>query len=211
MYIPAANREENIDVLHRMMQANSFATLISSGEDGLIATHLPVFLRPAQGRYGLLLAHLARANSQWRHFQPGREALVIFQDAHAYVSPSFYEPGFSVPTWNYSAVHAYGIPQIVDEPAAVMAMLDELVAAYESKRPAPYRPDWNDERAVRMTGGIVAFTLEITRLEGKRKLSQNRSLADRQGVIAALQNGNPDEQKIAAAMAADLAHIQEAE
>lgn len=211
MYIPAANREENIGVLHRMMQANSFATLVTSGDDGLVASHLPVFLRADQGRFGLLVAHLARANSQWRHFQPGREALVIFQDAHAYVSPSYYEPGFAVPTWNYSAVHAYGIPQIVEEPAAVMALLDELVAAYESKRPTPYRPDWSDERAVRMTGGIVAFTLEISRLEGKRKLSQNRSLADRQGVIDALQNGNPDEQKIAAAMAADLAHIQEAE
>lgn len=215
MYIPSVNREENIAVLHRMMQANSFATLVTSdgtsGGGAPVATHLPVLLRSEEGDCGVLVAHLARANSQWRHFQPGREVLVIFQDAHAYVSPSYYTPGFSVPTWNYSAVHAYGIPRIVEEPVAVMAMLDELVAVYEQPRPAPYETDWGDGRVVKMTGAIVAFTIEITRLEGKRKLSQNRTLADRQGVIDALQDGNSDEQKVAAAMAADLAQLQEAD
>ena len=210
MYTPPFNREENSAVLHGMMQAHSFATLVTSDGSAPVATHLPVVLHPALGEQGVLVAHLARANGQWRHFQAGQEVLVIFQDAHAYVSPSYYTPGFSVPTWNYSAVHAYGIPQIVEEPAAVMAMLDELVGVYEQSRPAPYAPDWSDERAVQLTGGIVAFTIEITRLEGKRKLSQNRSVADRQGVIDALQDGNPDERKVAAAMAADLADLQEA-
>lgn len=210
MYTPPFNREEDIALLHGMMQANSFATLVTSDSGAPIATHLPVLLRPQEGKWGMLVAHLARANHQWRHFQPEREVLVIFQDAHAYVSPTFYTPGFSVPTWNYSAVHAYGIPQIVEEPGAVMGMLDELVAVYEQPRPAPYAADWSDERAVKLTRGIVAFTIEITRLEGKRKLSQNRSLADRQGVIDALQYGNPDERKVAAAMAADLAQLQEA-
>ncbi|RLT43607.1 MAG: FMN-binding negative transcriptional regulator [Chloroflexi bacterium] len=210
MYTPPFNREEDIALLHGMMQANSFATLVTSDGGAPVATHLPVLLRPQEGKWGMLVAHLARANNQWRHFQPEREVLVIFQDAHAYVSPTFYTPGFSVPTWNYSAVHAYGIPQIVEEPGAVMGMLDELVAVYEQPRPAPYAADWSDERVVKLTRGIVAFTIEITRLEGKRKLSQNRSLADRQGVIDALQYGNPDERKVAAAMAADLAQLQEA-
>lgn len=211
MYIPASNREADIAVLHGMMQENSFATLITSDGAEIVATHLPVLLRPDQGEYGLLVAHLARANTQWRHFQSGREVLVIFQDAHAYVSPSYYAPGFSVPTWNYSAVHAYGIPQVVDEPSAVMALLDELVAVYEHTRAAPYAVDWSDERAVKMTGGIFAFTLAITRLEGKRKLSQNRSVADRRGVITGLSAGNGDEQKVAATMTADLLKLQEAE
>ena len=211
MYTPAFNKEEDTAVLHRMMRANGFATLVTSDGGLPVGTHLPVLLHPEQGEYGVLVAHLARANGQWRHFQPGREVLVIFQDAHAYVSPAYYEPGFSVPTWNYSAVHAYGIPQIVDEPAAVMGILDELVAVYERSRPAPYAADWSDERAVKLTRGIVAFTIEITRLEGKRKLSQNRSAADRRGVIDALENGNPDERKVAAAMAADLTQLQEAE
>ncbi len=215
MYVPSVNREENIAVLHQMMRTNSFATLVTSDPTvnggAPVATHLPVLLRPEEGNCGVLAAHLARANSQWRHFQPGREVLVIFQDAHAYVSPSYYTPGFSVPTWNYSAVHAYGTPQIVEEPAAAMGMLDELVAVYEQPRPAPYTTDWDDERAVKMTGAIVAFTIEITRLEGKRKLSQNRTLADRQGVIDALQCGNPDERKVAETMAADLAKLQEAQ
>lgn len=210
MYIPAVNRENDTAILHRMMQANSFATLVTSDGGAPVATHLPVLLRPEDGDCGVLVAHLARANSQWRHFQLGQEVLVIFQDAHAYVSPSYYQPGFSVPTWNYSAVHAYGIPQIVEEAAAVMAMLDELVVVYEHARPAPYAADWSDERAVKLTGGIVAFTIEITRLEGKRKLSQNRSAADRQGVIDALQEGNSDERRVAAAMAVDLAQLQEA-
>lgn len=214
MYTPSFNREDDITILHGMMRANSFATLVTNDptvNGGVpVATHLPVVLQPEKGKMGVLVAHLARANPQWRHFQPGQEVLVIFQDAHAYVSPSFYSPGFSVPTWNYSAVHAYGIPQIVDEPGAVMGMLDELVGVYENGRPAPYAADWSDERAVKLTGGIVAFTIDITRLEGKRKLSQNRSLADRQGVIDALKVGNPDERKVAAAMAADLAELQEA-
>ncbi|MBI3960679.1 MAG: FMN-binding negative transcriptional regulator [Chloroflexi bacterium] len=209
MYTPAVNRENDTAVLHRMMQVNNFAILVTSAGGAPVATHLPVVLHPGRGEQGVLVAHLARANPQWRHFQPGREVLVIFQDAHAYVSPSYYTPAFSVPTWNYSAVHAYGIPQIVDEPAAVMAMLDELVGVYEQGRPAPYAADWSDERAVNLTGGIVAFAITITRLEGKRKLSQNRSVADRQGVIDALANGNPNEQKVAAAMTADLAQLQE--
>jgi len=211
MYIPASNREDDTAVLHRMMRENSFATLVTSDGDAIVATHLPVRLDSNQGERGVLVAHLARANTQWRHFQPGREVLVIFQDAHAYVSPSYYAPGFSVPTWNYSAVHAYGIPQIVDAPGAVMALLDDLVGVYEHGRPAPYAVDWSDDRAVKMTAGIVAFTISITRLEGKRKLSQNRSLVDRHGVIDALAGGNLDERKVAAAMTADLADLQEAD
>ncbi|MBX3052364.1 MAG: FMN-binding negative transcriptional regulator [Caldilineaceae bacterium] len=211
MYIPIVNREDDLSVLYRMMQANSFATLVTSSGGVPVATHLPVVLHPARGEWGVIDAHLAKANGQWRQFRPGEEVLVIFQDAHAYISPTYYATsGSSVPTWNYSAVHAYGIPQIVDEPAAVRAMLDELVGVYEQSRPAPYAVDWNDERIAGLLGEIVAFSLEITRLEGKRKLSQNRSLADRQGVIDALQDGNPNEKKVAAAMAADLAALQEA-
>jgi len=209
MYIPPINRESNLAVLQQIMQDNSFATLVTSDGGAPWATHLPVVLHPHRGERGVLAAHLARANPQWRHFQAGREVLVIFQAAYAYISPSFYAPGFSVPTWNYSAVHAYGVPQVVDDPDAVMALLDDLVGVYEQGRPAPFAVDWSDQRVARLIGGIVAFTIAITRLEGKRKLSQNRSLADRRGVVEALAKGNFNEQKVAAAMAADLAHTQE--
>ena len=164
----------------------------------------PFMLDRSSGPYGALLAHMARANPQWQHFAADQEVLVVFQGPHAYISPAWYESEFAVPTWNYLAVHAYGIAQLVTDPAAVQVMLDRLVDTHETPRPAPWRFTWT-ERHVNLLKGVVAFTIEISRLEGKAKLSQNRPLEDRSGVIEALQN-SPDgvEQRVAAQMAARL-------
>ena len=182
MYIPASFSETDAATLYQFMRDNNFATLVTAVETQVTATHLP-FLVDA-GR-GVLRAHLARANVQWQHFD-GREALVIFQGPHAYVSPTWYEAHPSVPTWNYTAAHVYGVPHIVSDETLLRRMLRELVEQHERDR----RPEWQmhlpEEYMHRMMQAIVGFELAITRIEGKFKLSQNRSEADVAGVIAAL-------------------------
>lgn len=202
MYIPPSNREDRREVLHAIMRQNSFATLISMGEGGLVATHLPVLLRE-DGPYGTLLCHLARANGQWRDFADEAEVLVLFQGPHAYISPSWYEDAMSVPTWNYVAVHAYGRPRLVEEPEALRGLLAALVREYEGAFQRPWDIERLPEEYVRkQMRAIVGVEIPISRLEGKRKLSQNRSPADRAGVAAALRvQGDP----LALAVAGEMA------
>jgi transcriptional regulator len=142
---------------------------------------------------------MARANSQWRDFNSEQEVLVIFQGPHAYVSPSWYEVELSVPTWNYAVVHAYGRTRLVEESEEVYQFLKVLVEAHE----AQFENRWpfllQDDYLQKMMRGIVAFEIEITRLEGKFKMSQNRTASERENVIAALEE-SPDTLAIAELM-----------
>jgi len=188
---------------HDLIRRESFATLITIDREGApFATHLPVLLEPTRGRLGTLLAHVARPNPQWRQFGPG-PALVVFQGPHAYVSPAWYEVHPSVPTWNYVAVHAYGVPVVIEDEARIRALLERLTDTYEAGRPVPWRLDGLADDYLRgMIRGIVAFEIPIDRLEGKAKLSQNRDLADRERVRVALEElGNPLSAGIATLMA----------
>ncbi len=199
MYIPKHFREDDLKTLHDLMRAYSFATLITQQEGVPFATHLPFILDTQQGPYGTLLAHMARANPQWRDFSSQREALVIFQGPHAYVSPSWYEVELSVPTWNYAAVHAYGIPRLVEDQAEVYELLKILIETHESQFENPWLFQLPDDYLQKMMRGIVAFEIEITRLEGKFKLSQNRTESERENVIASLQ-ASQDTQPVAELM-----------
>jgi transcriptional regulator len=189
VYVPEDFDASDPAWCHALMQAESFATLVTVDEGGVpFATHIPVLLDAGRGRLGTLLAHIARANPQWRHFAAGRPALVVFQGPHAYISPAWYATHPSVPTWNYVAVHAYGVPAVIEDPARVKALLARLVGVYEGRRPGAWpfeslAPDYVD----RMVRGIVAFEIPIERLEGKAKLGQNRSAADRAGAAASLR------------------------
>ena len=204
MYIPKHFELTDTSTMHDLMRQFSFATIVSVLEGVPFATHMPVVVRPDLGAFGTLRTHLAKANPQWESFgQSGSSAaeiLVIFQGDHTYISPKWYETHPSVPTWNYVTVHAYGRPKIVAEPERVRELLDELIGSYEGK------DGWNSSNLSEkymdgMMRGIVAFEIEITRLEGKMKLSQNRSEADRQGVVAALaSSASPDDQAIAGHM-----------
>ncbi|TBU77403.1 FMN-binding negative transcriptional regulator [Phytopseudomonas daroniae] len=187
MYVPSAFRQNDLAALHREIADCRLATLISHGENGLQASHLPLLLRPEEGPYGTLYGHLARANPHWRVLAEGGEALVIFNSADAYVSPSWYpakaEHGKVVPTWNYIAVHAYGRAEVFDDAERLLSLLDELTARHETPRPQPWAPgDAPQDYIAGMLRAIVGFALPIERLEGKWKLGQNRSEADRQGV-----------------------------
>ncbi|MEZ4709803.1 MAG: FMN-binding negative transcriptional regulator [Caldilineaceae bacterium] len=209
MYIPKSFVEHDIPTLQTFIQQNAFATVITMADSGPFATHMPFVLDPVRGSNGVLISHMAKANPQWRHFAhmaaQDIDTLVIFQGPHAYISPSWYASEFSVPTWNYTAVHAYGRPVIIEDEQRLQAMLDELVAVYESAMPQPWSVPWSDARYTNLTKAIVGFEMEITRLEGKFKLNQNRPVADQQGVIAQFQDSaHTDERIIAQRMMRNL-------
>ncbi len=194
MYIPKSNLETDVAVLYDFMRAHNFAALVTQCDGQITATHIPFML---DAERGVLKAHLARANDQWQSFGDG-EALVIFQGAHAYISPSWYETQPSVPTWNYTAVHVYGVPQMIDDESIIRPMLAELVANHEHGR----QPEWEmklpEDYLQKMMAAIVVFELPITRIEGKYKLSQNRSEVDQASVIAHLaSSADPLEQEVA--------------
>lgn len=185
MYTPAHFQIDDRDTLNAFMRQHSFATIVSHDGKAPQATHMPVLLNPDQGPHGTLLSHMARANPQWRHFAKGEEALVIFTGPHAYISPAWYATQPAVPTWNYTAVHAYGIPRLVMEHDRFAQMLHDLIEFYEAERPNRWHGSMTAEFRDGLMKGIVGIEIEITRLEGKFKLSQNRP-QDAPGVIAAL-------------------------
>jgi len=192
MYLPSHFTEADTARIHDLMRKNSFATIVTHTSEAPFATHMPVLLHGKRGPHGTLVSHMARANEQWRHFSGGREVLVIFQGPHAYVSPSWYETKPAVPTWNYAAVHAYGVPRIIEDEANLRTTLRELVHYFEAGRPQPWGEELTDEYLDKLSPGIVGLEIPITRLEGKFKLSQNRNATDRAGVIAALAQ-SPDQ------------------
>jgi transcriptional regulator len=194
MYTPASFRVTDSDKLTRLMQNHSFATLVSNGPDGPLATHLPILYHPDVGPYGTLVSHMARANPHWQLFQSGEETLAIFQGPHSYVSPSWYADTPAVPTWNYAAVHAYGTPQIIDDHERVVQLLDETVDRYESRFDQPWTLAASDAYRDQLIQAIVAFEVPIARLEGKFKLGQNRSEADRCGVFEILTTSEDQRQ-----------------
>ena len=188
MYIPSYNLEDDPETLVAFMQQHSFATLVSSLNGTLVATHIPIVTQVV-GESITLYSHVARANPQWETFGEA-ESLVIFSGPHAYISPTLYEKRQSVPTWNYVAVHAYGTPRAFtfkNDREATEAMMDSMMEAYE---PA-YREQWEslpDKYRHGMMNGIVGFELPVTRLEGKYKLSQNRPVGDQENVTRALRD-----------------------
>ena len=204
MYIPAAFAESVKVKLYAFIRRYGFAVLASQGEGGLIASHLPLLLDAEAGPHGRLLGHMTRANPQYRNLRG--EVMAVFSGPHAYVSPSWYEEGDTVPTWNYVAVHAYGTFHVVEERDGLLDILQRSVLTYESTRPEPWAFDESAPYVEKLLGLIVGFRIEITRLEGKWKLSQNHSEARRRKVVRAME-GRPDDdsQAIAALMRDGLA------
>jgi transcriptional regulator len=195
MYVPAAFAEKNLETLYALIEDHGFATLVSNTPDGPVATHLPIMLDRARGPQGTLVAHLARANPHACALD-GAEVLAIFLGPHGYISPSWYGQHPSVPTWNYAAVHAYGRARMIDDPAQIDAVVRALTEQYESGRAKPWSADGLPADYMKgMLRGIVGVEIEIARLEGKLKLSQNRNAADRKAVIAALEESTSAEDR----------------
>jgi transcriptional regulator len=186
MYIPPFNRINDRDRIIRFIQSHGFASLVSKNEQGITASHLPVLWDNNDSEWGMLRSHMARANPQWRHFESGDEVLCIFQGPHAYISPSWYVMQHTVPTWNYAAVHVYGVPQLLDT-ADLRQIVYDTTAKYESAMPQPWKIPLSEQEIDKMLKAIVGFSIRITRMEAKFKLGQNRSTEDQERMLRVLQ------------------------
>jgi transcriptional regulator len=192
MYIPASNSEDRPEALHAFMDAHPFAMLVTASVDGLFATHLPLVLDRTRGPHGTLVGHVARANPHHRQTLAIPEALVVFSGPSAYITPTWYpakaEHGKVVPTWNYVAVHAYGTLRFRDgDREFLRAHLEALTNRHESDRVKPWAvSDAPEEFIAQLERAVVGFELPIARMEGKWKMSQNRSAADIDGVVRGL-------------------------
>jgi len=191
MYLPSAFKMDDLASLHEVMCRYPLATLVTKAGDGVTADHIPFLLDTASGDLGVLRAHVARANPLWRTHPEATEALAIFTGPDHYISPSWYatkrETGKVVPTWNYVAVHVHGRLRVRDDPVWLHRLLDDLTDRHEAGRPSPWTvADAPEDFITQIQQAIVGIEMLITRIEGKFKLSQNRSHADRLGVIDGL-------------------------
>jgi transcriptional regulator len=195
LYVPPAFAEDQPEELHAIMRQCSLPILISTLKDNgatrLAATHLPLIFDGEN-----LIGHVARANEHWKLLDPAVESLAIFKTVDGYVSPSFYatkqETGKVVPTWNYEAVHAYGRLEIIEDTADLLDIVTRLTNRHEQPRVAPWAvSDAPADYIAMQLRGIAGVRLHVSRLIGARKLSQNKTQADREGVIAGETKENP--------------------
>ncbi len=192
MYLPAHFREDDQSILQAFIRDHSFGILVTQHAGAPFASHLPFLYDAGRGPNGTLIAHMARANPQWQSFDGAQEALVIFSGPHSYITPSWYEVELSVPTWNYVAVHAYGIPQLFKDNSELYNQLKTLIQVNEAQFEHPWSYQLPEDYLEKMMRGIVGFTIPISRLEGKYKMSQNRNANEQTQVIDALQESNPE-------------------
>jgi transcriptional regulator len=204
MHIPTAFAETDLTKLHAFIEQNSFGLLVSQVEGLAFATHLPFLLERPNGPHGTLVGHMARANPQWRE-AGGQTALAIFSGPHAYISPTWYEAEQVVPTWNYTAVHAYGRVEVIENEGALLDIVERSVRVYEQTMPRPWSFDLSSTFVKRLVTQIVGFRIEVNKIEGKWKLNQNHPVERRQKVVRALhQQGGENAQAIASVMQAML-------
>jgi transcriptional regulator len=195
MYVPTAFKEDRQEELSEIMRQCALPVLVSPLREGdalrMVATHLPLMVSD-----GRLIGHIARANEQWKFLDTTAESLAIFNSVDGYVSPSLYatkhETGRVVPTWNYAAVHAYGRLEIIEDSAKILQLVTELTHRHEKDRQNAWAvTDAPADYIEAQLKGIVGVVLHITKLVGARKFSQNKTVADRKGVIAGQLTENP--------------------
>ena len=207
MYVPAHFAETRKEVLHSRIVQHPFGTLITHGSSGLDANHIPFELAAEDGELGVLRAHVARANPVWQEVASGDEVLVVFHAGDAYISPNWYpskhELHKQVPTWNYMVVHAHGRMTILDDERYVRGVVGRLTRTHEASEPKPWKMgDAPKDYVDAMVKAIVGVQIEVTRLVGKSKLSQNKEARDIQGAAEALKSSG--ESQLADAMLAGL-------
>jgi transcriptional regulator len=191
MYIPAHFAEPRLEELHRIMRAYPLGVLVTHGDGGLDADHIPLELDAAAGPHGTLIGHVARANTLWQRCPTGTPVMVAFRGADAYISPSWYpskhEAHRQVPTWNYEVVHAHGTITLHDDERFARRVVAMLTRRHEAAEPKPWKMgDSEPEYIDKMLSNIVGFEIAITSLVGKVKLGQNREPRDRLGAADTL-------------------------
>ena len=184
MYIPAHFLIQNPQDLHTIIREHPLGALVTLGPHGLDANHIPFEFDPSQGAHGLLTAHVARANPVWQECQDGADVLVIFRGNESYISPNWYpskhETHRQVPTWNYEVVHVHGRLTVMDEEKFVRGVVARLTREHEASEPRPWKMgDSPPDYIAQMLKAVVGIQVEIQRIEGKAKLSQNRETRDR--------------------------------
>jgi transcriptional regulator len=195
MYIPNLNVMTDKTEIVDFMQCFSFATIITAKDNYPVATHLP-FIVTLKDDTIILTSHFAKANEQWKDIQ-NNKVLVIFSEPHAYISPKHYDKELNVPTWNYISVHAYGAATIVTEQNKVLSILENTIEYYENA----YRQQWDNlpgDYKLGMVKGIVAFEIAVTDIQGKKKLSQNKTLNEQKKIINTLSGSLDNNERIIA-------------
>jgi transcriptional regulator len=202
MYTPPAFRDDDLRSLRATIRAARLAILVTATAEGPLATNLPLFLDENEGEHGVIYGHVAKANPHWR-VPPVGEALAMFMGPDAYVTPAWYqtkqETGKVVPTWNYVAVHAHGPIEFFEDADRLLEVVTRLTNLHEGERSAPWAvSDAPADFIQSQLKGIVGLRMPITRLEGKRKMSQNRNEADRVGVVSGLSSSDrPSDREVA--------------
>jgi transcriptional regulator len=214
LYLPAHFNETRTEVMHALMRAHPLCALVTQGDAGLAADHVPVQTLDEPAPLGCIRGHIARANPLWRNYRAGTQALAIFQGPQIYISPSFYpskvKTGEVVPTWNYAVVHAGGTLRFIQDAGWLRDFVAGLTATHEAPRSLPWKIDDAPVPYVeKMLSLIVGFEFSIATLSGKWKVSQNRSQADQEGVIRNLQNADDVNSREMAAMLAARAQKSE--
>ena len=207
MYIPDSFNETNPERISALIEGNSFGMLVTAPDGVPFVSHIPFLFKSSTGSPGRLLGHMAKANPQWQHFSSGIEVLVVFQGPHAYVSPSQHLSS-GVPTWNYAVAHLRGKPRLIEGESELKVLVEQLTHVHESHMPSPSKLNLSDERYSRLLSMIVGFEIEITDIQGKFKLSQNRPLEDQQHVIEALSQSNNQTEVAVAKLMAEAIHAE---
>ena len=212
MYLPDVFRETNFSAIAALIARYPLATLVTLQGGQIVADHIP-FLIDAEGK--MLRAHVARANPLWQTFDPSGDALAIFSGVQHYVTPTWYaskrETGKVVPTWNYEVAHVYGRMRAIDDVHWVRLLVHDLTERHEAGRPNPWAlDDAPAEFIASQLKAVVGIEISVSRIEAKRKFSQNRTKADRAGVIAGLlTEGDEDARAMAKAMTSKSASVQD--
>jgi transcriptional regulator len=198
VYIPRHNEEKRVPVMHALIVAEPLGTIVTLGASGLFASHIPMVLEENGSEFGVLRGHISRANPQWRDFTPSVDALAIFAGHQHYITPTWYpgtkEHGKEVPTWNYVVVHAYGPLRVINDDQWLLKNVEKLTNIHEAGSPVPWKvSDAPEDFIQSQLKGIVGLELSIQRLEGKWKVSQNRTAREREGVIEGLAELNTPE------------------
>jgi transcriptional regulator len=209
MYIPRHNEEKRVSAMHSLIVSRPLGTLVTLGASGLFASHIPMILEDDGSQFGVLKGHISRANTQWQDFVPTVDALAIFAGHQHYITPNWYpgtrEHGKEVPTWNYVVVHAYGPLKIIQDDHWLLTNVEKLTNIHEAASPNPWKVSDAPEDFIKsQLKGIVGLELPIQRLEGKWKVSQNRTERERNGVVNGLAKLNTPESLAMKALVEDV-------
>lgn len=187
MYTPSSFKEENPEVLFKLIEKHNFGILFSQHGNAPEATHLPFLVDKTRGVHGTLIAHFARANKHWKNLAESKEVLAVFQGPHTYITPSWYKNRDTVPTWNYATVHVYGKPKVIHELVELREMVTRLTYFHEGQLDSDWALEESGKHFEIDLKAITGLEIEITRMEGKFKFNQNKKEEDQRGVIENLE------------------------